>query len=336
MNHPTAWTRRLSCLVAASALALGAAEASLAQTSSPKNPITIVVGFAPGAGTDALARAIAEQLQRRLDQPVIVENKTGAGGTVAVSAVAKAPADGHTLLFAPNTLVIAPHLQPTGGANQVNVLTDLVPVVQVTKSTLVLVTSPAAPDMKDVKDAKALTALARGKVGRTYGTAGNGTPQHIAGELYGRSAGIDITHVPYRGTGPALTDLMGGHLSFAISSLGAAVPYIQSGRLVPVAVVEKNRTPLLPDVPTMTEQGIAGVELSGWFGLLAPKGTPQAQLERLNKEVNAVLATVEIQQKFKAQGEVTVGGTAQAFAQLVKDEYGFYGRIVKEFGIKGD
>ncbi len=336
MNHHTALARRLGCWAAASVLSMGITGTSLAQAPSSKSPVTIVVGFAPGAGTDALARAIAEQLQRRLDQPVIVENKTGAGGMVAVNAVAKAPADGHTLLFAPNTLVIAPHLQVTGGSTQANVLTDLVPVVQVTKSTLVLVTSPAALDMKDVKDARALTALARSKAGRTYGTAGNGTPQHIAGELYGRSAGIDITHVPYRGTGPALTDLMGGHLSFAISSLGAAVPYIQSGRLVPVAVVEKNRTPLLPDVPTMTEQGITGVELSGWFGLLAPKGTPQAQLDRLNKEVNAVLATPEIQQKFKAQGEITVGGTAQAFAQLVKDEYSFYGRIVKEFGIKGD
>ena len=332
MKHQTALTQRLARWAGISFMALALAGTALAQTSS-KGTITIVVGFAPGAGTDTLARSIAEQLQRRLDQTVIVENKTGAGGAIAVNAVAKAPADGHTLLFAPNTLVIAPHLLTAGSGAQTNVLTDLAPVIQATKSTLLLVTSPAA---LDVKDAKALTALARTKAGLTYGTAGNGTPQHIAGELYRRSAGIDITHVPYRGTGPALTDLMGGHLSFAISSMGAAIPYIQSGRLVPLAVVEKSRTPLLPDVPTMTEQGITGVELSGWFGLLAPNGTPQSQIDKLNRELNAVLANPEIQQKFRAQGEVTVGGTSQAFAQLIKDEYSRYGRIIKEFGIKSE
>lgn len=332
MRLHTAFSRPLARWLGASFAALALASGAMAQSPPSDKTITIVIGFAPGAGTDMLARALAEQLARRLKQPVIVDNKPGAGGTLAVNNVARAPADGSTLLFAPNTLVIAPHVQPSGASAQPNVLTDLVPIAQVTRSTLLIVTNPAL----GVKDAKALTALARTKPGLAFGTAGNGTPQHIAGVLYGRSAGIDITHIPYRGTGPALVDLMGGQLSFAISSLGAAIPYIQSGKMVPVAVPEKTRTPLLPDVPTLTEQGIRGVELSGWFGLLAPRGTPPAQIDRLNREINAILASSDIQQKFKAQGEVPVGGTAQAFAQLLRDEYAMYGQIVKEFGIKSE
>ena len=313
----------------AAATVMGAA---MAQPPSTVKPITIMVGFAPGAGTDMLARAIAEQLGSRLKQAVIVDNRPGAGGALAVSLVAKAPADGATLLFAPNTLVIAPHVQPASAAAQVNVLTDLTPIVQVTRSTLLVVANAA----QNVKDAKALTELGRSKSGLAYGTAGNGTPQHIAGVLYGRSVAMDFTHVPYRGTGPALVDLMGGQLGFAISSLGAAMPYLQSGKLVAVAVPEKTRTPLLPDVPTMTEQGIRGVELSGWFGLLGPRGMPAAQVERLNREINEILKSPEIQQKFKAQGEVPVGGKAQDFAQLLKDEYALYGTVVKESGIKSE
>lgn len=333
MKLHTTFSQRLAHWLGASLAALALAGSAMAQSPSSDKTITIVVGFAPGAGTDTLARALGEQLSRRLKQTVIVDNKPGAGGTLAVNLVAKAAADGTTLLFAPNTLVIAPHIQPSGATAQTNVLTDLAPVVQVTRSTLVVVTNPAS----GVKDVKALNALARtNKSGLTYGTAGNGSPQHIAGILYGRSAGIDVTHIPYRGTGPALVDLMGGQLSFAVSSLGAALPYIQSGKMVAVAVPEKTRTPLLPDVPTLTESGVRGVELSGWFGLLAPRGTPPAQIERLNREVGEILASPDIQQKFKAQGEVPVGGTTQAFAQLLKDEYAMYGQIVKEFNIKSE
>lgn len=331
MKHRTSFVHRIVRWIGAFLMTLAITGQALAQ--SPSNAaVTIVVGFAPGAGTDMLARALAEQLSQRLKRPVIVENKPGAGGTLAVNSVAKAPADGSTLLFAPNTLVIVPHVQPSAGRPQVNVLTDLTPIVQVTRSTLVIVTNPTS----GVKDAKALMAVARAKPGQTFGTAGNGSPQHIVGVLLGRSAGVEVTHVPYRGTGPALMDLMGGQISFAISSLGAAIPYIHSGKMVPVAVPEKSRAPLLPDVPTLTELGIPNVELSGWFGMLAPRGTPPAQIDRLNREINAILVSPEIQQKFKAQGELPVGGTTQAFAQLVKDEYAVYGRIVKEFGIKSE
>lgn len=322
-------TRRylgLAALAAASVLATGGA---WAQGGSSDKPITIVVGFAPGAGTDMLARAIGEQLSRRLKQTVVVENKPGAGGTLAVNSVAKAQADGNTLLFAPNTLVIAPHVQKAG-SHHAHVLNDLVPVTQVTSSTLVIVAHPQL----GVKNAKDLASKARTQPGLAFGTAGNGTPQHIVGELYGRSTGVDLTHVPYRGTGPALVDLMGGSLSFAISSLGAAIPYIQSGKMVAVAVPEKQRTPLLPEVPTLSEQGIQGVEVSGWFGLLAPKGTPSARIDKLNSEMQAILAQPEIQQKFRAQGELPVGSSVEDFGQLLKSEYAKYAQIVNEFNIK--
>lgn len=332
MKLHTPFTQRLGRWIGASLMALSLAGQTQAQSPPSDRPITIVVGFAPGAGTDTLARALGEQLSQRLKRPVIVDNKPGAGGAIAVANVAKATADGSTLLFAPNTLVIAPHVQPPGGATSVNVLTELTPIVQVTRSTLVIVTNPAS----GVKDVKALTALARAKPGQSFGTAGNGSPQHIVGVLFGQSAGVEVTHIPYRGTGPALVDLLGGQLSFAVSSLGAAIPYIQSGKLVAIAVPEKNRTPLLPDVPTLTEQGVRNVELSGWFGLLAPRGTPSGQVEALNREINAILASPDIQQKFKAQGEVPVGGTTRAFAQLVKDEYAIYGKIVKDFSIKSE
>lgn len=331
MNFRSIFASRPMRWIGAACAALALVAPASAQSSGSDRPITIVVGFAPGAGTDTLARALAEQLQRRLKRPVIVENKPGAGGTMAVNLVAKSPADGHTLLFAPNTLVIAPHVQP-GAASDVNVLNDLVPVVQVTRSTLIIVTTPS----QGVKDAQELTKLARSKPGLPFGSAGNGSPQHIVGMLYARAAGVDLIHVPYRGTSPALVDLMGGQLPLAISSLGAALPHIQSGRLVPVAVPEPNRTPLLPDVPTLTEQGIKGVEVTGWFGLFAPRGTPAAQVERINKEINAILEMPDIQEKFKAQGEVPVGGSTQTFAQLMRDEYTRFGRIVKEFGITAE
>lgn len=333
MKPCTAFSQRWNRWIALPLAAVALATTAWAQSPASSKPITIVVGFAPGAGTDFLARSIAESLQQRLKQTVIVENKPGAGGTFAVNAVARSPADGRTLLFAPNTLVIAPHVQPAAAGAPIHVLTDLQPISQVTRSTLVLVTNPSA---LPIKDGAGLTALARNKPGLTYATAGNGTPQHIAGELYARSADIKITHVPYRGTSPALIDLLGGHVSMAISSLGAATPYLESGRLMPVAVVEKTRSPLLPDVPTLTEQGIDGVELSGWFGLLAPRGTPAEQVEKLNRLVNEIIATPDIQKKFSAQGEFTAGGSVQDFARLLNSEYNFYEKIVKEYGIKSE
>ncbi len=296
----------------------------------PRRPVTIVAGFAAGAGTDMLARAVADKLTGRLGQPVVVENKAGAGGSFAVSAVAAAAADGHTLLLAPNTVVISPHLMKT----RTDILTDLVPVGQVTRSTLLLATSPTAG--LGVKNVRELTALARKKPGLSFGTAGMGTPQHIAGELYKKSAGIDLTHIAYRGTAPALTDLLGGQISLSFTSLTAAKPYLDSGRLVPLAVVEKERSPLLPNVPTMTEQGVAGVELTGWFGTFAPKGTPPEVVAKINKEIAAVLALPDIQKKFKDQGELPSAGTPEAFGELVRSEYQLYEKIVRDFGIKVD
>lgn len=324
----------LSTLVLASGAAISATAttASATEAAWPNKPITIVVGFAPGAGTDMLARSLGEQLSRRIQQPVIVENKPGAGGSLAVQHVAKSAPDGNILLFAPNTLVIAPHVHQGKPGSQVNVLEALEPVTQVTRSTLVVVSHPSL----GVKDARALADKARSAPGLAYGTAGNGTPQHIAGVLYGRATGADMTHVPYRGTGPALVDLIGGSIPVAISSLGAAIPYIQSGKMVPVGIPEKQRTPLLPEVPTLSELGIDGVELVCWFGLLAPNGTPPQRVEKIQQEIQAILAMPEIQQKFRAQGEVPVGSSSEDFGRLLAKEYAMYEQIVKDFSIKSE
>ncbi|WP_298233355.1 tripartite tricarboxylate transporter substrate binding protein [uncultured Azohydromonas sp.] len=329
MNRKSQHESRVKYWIGALAAAMalpGAAQAD----AWPRRPVTIVVGFAAGAGTDMLARAVADKLTGRLGQPVVVENKAGAGGSFAVSAVAAAPADGHTLLLAPNTVVISPHLMKT----RTDILTDLVPVGQVTRSTLLLATSPTAG--LGVKDVKELTALARKQPGLSFGTAGMGTPQHIAGELYKKSAGIELTHIAYRGTAPALTDLIGGQINLSFTSLTAAKPYLDSGRLVPLAVVEKDRSPLLPNVPTMTEQGVPGVELTGWFGTFAPKGTPAEVVAKINKEIAAVLALPDIQKRFKDQGELPMAGTPEAFGELVRSEYRLYEKIVRDFGIKVD
>ena len=293
----------------------------------PERPIKVVVGFNAGAGTDALARALADKLASRVGQPVVVENKPGASGMLAANFVGNAPADGHTLLVTPVTAVITPHVSPSSG--NVDVLTDLVPVSQLTSGTLLLVASADS----GARNAKELTALAKKEPRSTYGTAGNGTPMHIAGKLYEVAAGIELTHVPYKGTAPALTDLMGGHVKMAFSSLAAVRPYLESGKLVPIGVIQKTRSPLLPEVPTMTEQGVPGIELTTWFGLFASKGTPEAVVSKINHEVNAILAMPEIKKLYQAMGEEPTGGTPAEFAKLVRSDYDFYGKVIRDLGI---
>lgn len=208
------------------------------------------------------------------------------------------------IAVAPNPIVIAPHVMPRQA--KADVLETLAPVIQLTRGTLILVANP----MLGVKDARELTALAHKRPGLTYGTAGVGTPMHIAGELYNRSARVGIVHVSYKGTGPALVDLLGGHVSMAFSSLASVSPYLQSGQLVPIGVIQKERSPLLPNVPTLTEQGVPGVELTTWFGVFAPSKTPPAVLEKLNREINTALAAPEMRKRFETEGEADrrIGG----------------------------
>lgn len=299
----------------------------------PTKPITMVVGYPAGAGTDVIARTIADKLGPRLGQSVVVENRTGASGVVGLAAVAQSPGDGHTLLVAPNTSYIAPHVLPKGSAStQAGLVKELIPVVQLSTGTMVMVATPSL----GVTNAKELAALARRQGAVTYASPGSGSPMHIAGELFKRSAKVEMTHVPYKGSAPAMTDLIGGHVQTLFGVLGSLGGHIQAGRMVPIAVVQKERSPLMPEVPTMAEQGFPGVEVNTWYGVLAPKGTPPAVVERLNREINAVLAMPEVQAKFRAEREVPVGGTPEAFRAETQRTYDRYGQIVRDFNIAAD
>jgi tripartite-type tricarboxylate transporter receptor subunit TctC len=316
------------CLGLAAALILSAAHAQ----GFPVKPVTIVVPFPPGAGPDFAARAIGEKLSPRIGQPVIVENRPGVGGFVGANAVAKAAADGHTLLLTPNTLMIAPHILPKGAGGGLNVLTDLVPVAPVGSTPMLLVANPQL----GVKSAQELIALAKKSPGLAYASAGNGSPMHIAGELLKKSAGIDLLHVPYKGVAPAVTDTLGGQVKVLFVALGGVSQHIKSGKLVPLAVVEQKRTPLLPEVPTLAELGYKDVVVDAWYGVLAPKGTPDAVVAKLNDELNAVLAMPDVKERLAGAGIEARGGTAAQLGAQMRDDHARYGRIVTEFGIQAD
>ncbi len=321
---------KLLSLIFAAFAGLGMAQGALAQA-WPSAPITIVVPFPAGAGPDAVARLLAEKLSISLKQPVRIDNRPGASGTLGASAVARSRADGHTLLFTPSTFAIAPHVLAEGAA-AADVVKDFSPVILAVSTPIVLV---ARADL-GVRDAKALSKLARDGTELMYGTPGNGSPMHIAGELFNRSAEIKSVHVPYRGVAPAVNDLLGGHLKLMYVSLSSIMPHIAGGRVVLLATVERRRTPLLPALPTMAEQGFKGVEVDAWYGLLGPKGMPEEAVQVLNRHLNAALALPDVAERLKAMGAVPVGGKPADLAKEVADDFARYGRIVREFGIQAD
>jgi tripartite-type tricarboxylate transporter receptor subunit TctC len=294
--------------------------------------VTLVVPFPPGGGPDLAARIIAEKLAPRLGQPVVVDNKPGAGALVGASFVAKAPADGHTLLLTPNTMVISPHVLAPGAGGGVDVHRDLVPVIAPATTPLVLVAHPSL----GANNLRAALEAARKSPGLPYGSAGNGSPMHFAGEMFKRSTKLDLMHVPYRGVAPSITAAIGGEVKLLYVGLGGAVPHIKSGKLVPLAVTEAKRSDLLPDVPTATEQGVPGVEVNAWYGVFAPAATPAAALTRINREINEVIRMPEVRDKLMGAGVEVLGGSAQVLADFMKADNQRYGTLARELGIKAD
>ncbi|MFM9901208.1 MAG: Bug family tripartite tricarboxylate transporter substrate binding protein, partial [Polaromonas sp.] len=254
----------------------------------PNKPLRILVGSAPGGGTDAMARAVADRLGPLLKQPVVVENRPGASNTLAADATAKST-DGHTLLMGVSTAhAIAPHLLKLGYDNN----KDLVPVVFVGAVPNVLVVNNALP----VDSVPALIKLAKSKPGQlNYATSGSGSTQHIAAELFKDAAGVFITHIPYRGSGPALIDLVGGQVQLSFDTLPSVIGQIKNGRIKPLAVASAKRNQQLPNVPTLAEAGLKGVEMSAWYGIYMPAATPKAVQDRVYAEVTKVLAAPETQ-----------------------------------------
>ena len=299
----------------------------------PTRTVTLMVPFPPGGGPDLFGRILAERLPPKLGQAVIVENRPGVGGLAGANAVAKAAPDGHTILIAPNTIAIAPHILPKGAGGGVDVMNDLVPIVMPCATPMLLVVHP---DL-GVNSVAELVELAKRSKGLAYATAGTGSPMHIGGELFKRAAGVDIFHVPYKGVAPSVAAALSGEVKILFTALGGSVaPHLRAGKLKVIAVTEKRRTALLKDVPTMAELGYKGVEVDAWYGVLAPAGTPAPVIARLNREINEVLAVPEVRERLNVAGIDVRGGSAEALGAEMRDDHARYGRIVQEFGIKAD
>jgi tripartite-type tricarboxylate transporter receptor subunit TctC len=292
----------------------------------PAKPVRIVVTFAPGGSLDFVTRIVAERLGQDLGQPMVVENRAGANGNVGAEFVARQPADGYMVLASADALTSSAHLYQLG----YDAMKDLVPVIQFTRQPLVLAVHPSL----GVGTLGELIALAKTRPGLGYATSGLGSGQHMAGEWLAKLAGIKLTHVPYKGGGQAITDLVGGQVQ--IGSLGSTpvMPHYKAGKLKIIAQSTATRAPSLPEVPTYQEAGLKGMVLDQWLGLLVPAGTPPEVVRRLNAAVDKVLAQAAVRERLAPQGLEAVGGSPEQFARLYREDYEKYGRLVKELGIK--
>ena len=320
----------LRCAVALAAGMLAAAGAQAQTGDYPNRTIRIVVPFSPGGAVDGPMRAIAIELSKRLKQQVVIDNKPGAGSTIGADMVAKAAPDGYTLLLASQTNAISASLYPKLSFNPVD---DFVGISLLGREPGVLAVNPALP----VKTVAELIAHAKERPGKLdYGSSGNGSGQHLFMAMFASQAGIQLVHVPYRGSGQMTTDLLGGTVPMAIPGTQAMVPHIRSGKLRALAVTGINRAPNLPEVPTLAESGFPGFAAYVWMGLLAPKGTPAPIVERLHREVTAALAAPEVR-TFMAEASIeVVGSTPAEFEAYFREERSRWARIVKETGAKID
>ncbi|MCX7200165.1 MAG: tripartite tricarboxylate transporter substrate binding protein [Proteobacteria bacterium] len=296
----------------------------------PTRPLRLVVPFPPGSGVDIVSRHVAPRLSEGLGQPVVIDNRGGAGGVVGAEVAAKSPADGYTLLMGTaGILTVVPALTKVN----YNVQRDFAPVSVVASVPSALVVHPSLP-VKTVRD---LVALARARPGSiNYASTGNGTLPHLAAEFLRLRASIDIVHVPYKGSAPAITDLLGGQVEMFFANMLSAMPHVTSGRLRAVAVSSVKRSPVLPAVPTMIEAGYPDFEASTWFGLLAPSGVPPEIVQRLHAEVVKLLAGKELQQRLGSEGAVAVGNTPSEFAAYIRSETDKWTRVVKAAQIRAE
>ena len=317
--------------LAAAALAVGLPGICSAQA-YPAKPIRFVVNFAPGGGTDIVARAMAVEFTKSLGQQVLVENRAGANGNIGTDVVAKAPPDGYTILITTNApIVINPHLYSKIPFDS---LTDLAPVTQLVTLPFVLATHPSVP-VKSVRD---LIALARSTPkGLTYGSSGTGGGAHLAGEMMKNMTSINITHVPYKGGAPAITGLLSGEVDFMFISILTVTPLLKDNRLRPIAVTSPERNKSLPNIPSMSElPALKGAESDLWYGMVAPAKTDRKVIELLWKESARVLALPDFKSRFEPSGTVLVASSPDAFAKLIRIEYERWGKVVKAAGTKAD
>ena len=318
----------LAGIFVCAALALAGTPAAQAQDNYPTRPVRVVIAFPPGGPTDFVGRLVTDKMSAELGQRVYIENRPGAAGTVGADNVAKADPDGYSLfLTTSGAVTIAPHIQSV----PYDPLRDFAPVALVTKVTEVLVVTPKL----GIKTVKELIALAKEKPGAvSFASTGIGSPPHLAQELLDVSAGVKFLHVPYRGAAPALTDLLGGQVQVLAADLPVLISQIQAGTLIPIGAASDKRDALLPDVPTLNEQGYPNTDASNWYALLAPAKTPPAVIAKLNKAVGDALNDPEVHDKLVKSGATPVGGTPEALGAFMKSEYEKWGKVVAERGIK--
>ena len=318
--------RRLLAVCAAALLAGASLPAVSQQTAWPTKPIRLVVGFAPGGGTDVMARALAQALTESLGQPVIVDNKPGASGNLSAAEVGRAPADGYTILVAPTSVETAnPYLFKS------NVLPsrDLTPVMGIGRMQMYVVAKPTI-EAKNIKD---LVALAQSQPGKlNYASSGTGTAPHLAGELFKQSTGALITHVPYRGSAPALQDVMAGQADFAFDP-GIAFPHIKAGKVKLLGVASDRKSPFFPDAPTYADLGIKNASLDIWFGVWAPKNLPADITERLSRELTRALAAPALKERFNSLGAEPVPLAQPGFRKLLAEEDKTLSTLIKDRNI---
>ena len=303
---------------------------AVAQT-YPSKPVRLIVPAPPGAAADIRARWIAEKLSPMLGQPIIVDNRAGAGGAIGTEAAAKSAADGYTILLVhQGTMAVNPHVYAKLGYDP---LIDFAPITRLSLGPLLLAVNASLP-VQSVAD---LVRLAKQKPGQiNFGSPGNGTPPHLAGELFKHMAGIDVTHIPYKGGAQALTDLVAGQIAFSMDNLAVQLPQVKAGRIRAIATTGAQRIAALPEVPTVAEAGVPDYEYLAWMGIAAPAATPRAIVARLNFDIVTILSTPAARDWLSAQGNVPGGDTPEQFAAFIKSEHAKLGRIVREAGIKAD
>jgi tripartite-type tricarboxylate transporter receptor subunit TctC len=323
--------RLLACL-AMSLSALLTSPVAVAQAKGwPDKPVKLYVGFPPGGGSDAIARIIAINLSQMWGQQVIIDNRGGAAGTIAADLVAKSPADGYTLGLAHvNALSIIPAL---GQKMSYNASTDFTPIVLLGITPNILIANIDAP-AKNVKDLVTYMKQNPGKV--SFGSAGNGSTQHLAYELFMHMAGTEALHIPYKGSGPVLVDLIAGHITYAFETMGAATPHIQSGKVIPLAQTRTKRSPAYPNVPTMEQLGYVGFEATAWYGLMGPAKLDPKIVEKINADVNTILRKPEIQAKLNEVGAEDGGGTPAAFSKFILKDRNQWAKLVKDAKLQVD
>lgn len=326
MKNPT---RRLLSLALASFLAAALSPTqALAQGAYPNKPVRFVVPYPPGGGTDVIARIVQGKLQEQLGQTIVIENRGGGGGSLGTDVVAKSPSDGYTVLFTLSSHTINPAIFPKLPFDTER---DFESVGIVASLPQILVAHPSF----EANTVQELIALAKKKP-LQFASVGNGSPSHLAGELLNLRAGLSITHIPYRGGGPAVTDVIGGQVPMLWVSIPAAAQFVKTGKLKALAVSTVKRSAAFPNVPTMQEAGVADFEVDSWYAMFVPAKTPKPFIERLNKAMNAAIADPEVKEKLLAQGSEGVGGNPELLTRTVKAELAKWAKLTKEANIKAE